>query len=454
MSNKADLIKAGEGAVVKDWVEDGKPHFSRLMRLETLIHIRWIAVFFQTVSICFVAFGLGFSLPLRFCFALVALSAAFNLCLHFYYPRHHRVSPNGAMLIFAADILLLSGLLYFTGGLENPFALLLIAPVGMGATSLFFRSVLLLNILAIICACILALFHYPLPWYPHEIMSLPPLFIGGLLTAIIIALVFISFDSYRLAEEARQFSNALGVTELILQKERYISAMDGLAVAAVHELGTPLTTIQLVASDFHKELGKDERYAEDVGLLLSQTERCRDILAGLGTMAGEDRSRDKVPFTLLLEEVAAPMRNFGIAIELRQGACEGAEPQVQRNPAITYGMGNLVENAVDFARSSVFLRYAWDKEAISLSIIDDGEGFSPDIVDKIGEPYISDRKKGKKKGEIAGGGLGLGLFIAKTLLERMNFKLIFRNSVDCNLGAEVRLIWPAPFDAEPKKFVF
>lgn len=438
--------------MVKDWVEDGKPHFSRLMRLETLIRIRWIAVFFQTISVCFVAFGLDFAVPLRPCFALVAVSAAFNIFLHFYYPPHHRVSPNGAMLIFAADIVLLSGLLYFTGGLENPFALLLIAPVGMGATSLFFRSVLLLNILAIMCACLLALFHHPLPWYPQETPDLPPLFIGGLLTAIIIALVFISLDSYRLAEEARQFSNALGVTELILQKERYISALDGLAAAAVHELGTPLATIQLVASDFKKELGQDERYAEDVGLLLSQTARCRDILAGLGSMAREDMSRDKVPFTLLLEEAAAPMRNFGIAVELRQGDCEGSEPQVGRNPAIIYGIGNLVENAVDFAHSCVFLRYAWDKKAITLSIIDDGEGFSPDIVDKIGEPYISSRKKGKNKGEIAGGGLGLGLFIAKTLLERMNFQLIFRNCADSGLGAEVRLYWPAPFDAEPKKF--
>lgn len=438
-----------------DWLENGKPHFSRLMRLNTLVRIRWISILFQAFSICFVAFYWGFSLPLRPCFALILVSSAFNLFLILRYPRRYRVSPNSAMLIFAADIVLISGLLYFTGGLENPFALLLIAPVSMGATSLFFRSVLLLNILAIAAILFLALFHYPLPWYPNQTLELPPLFIGGLLAAIIIALVFISLDSYRLAEDARQFSKALGVTELILQKERYVSALDGLAAAAVHELGTPLSTIHLVAADFYKELGRDERYAEDVSLLLSQSERCRDILAELGNLASTDNnSQEKVPLTQLLEEIAAPMRNFGIAIELRQGACEGAEPPVPRNPAFIYGMGNLVENAVDFARAQVFLHYAWNKAGIALSIIDDGGGFAPDIVDKIGEPYISSRKKRKKKGEMAGGGLGLGLFIAKTLLERMNIKLVFRNCPERNFGAEVRLVWPAPFEAAPGNSAF
>lgn len=440
------------------WAASGKPHFSRLMRLETLIRIRWIAVIFQTISICFVGFGLGFSLPFFPCFALTALSAAFNLCLQFYYPRHQRIRPNSAGLVFAADILLLSGLLYYTGGLENPFALLLIAPVGLAATSLFFRSVLLLNILAIAAALFLCFYHKPLPWYPQEALHLPPLFIGGLLAAIVIAMIFISLDSYRLAEEARQFGNALGVTELMLQKERYISALDGLAAAAVHELGTPLSTIQLVASDFDKQLGHDPRYKEDVSLLLSQTERCRDILAGLGNLASEDvGGGDKISLSLLLEEAAAPVRNFGIEIELRQGVSEGAEPQLRRNPALTYGLGNLVENAVDFAKSKVLLDYAWDKDAISIAIIDDGSGFAPEVADRIGEPYISYRsrnsgEKAKEKGAMAGGGMGLGLFIAKTLLERLGIKLSFRNSADAALGAEVRLIWAAPFDEEAAEF--
>jgi len=426
-------------------------HFSRLMRLETLIRIRWVAVLFQAVSICIVAFGLEFKLPIQSCFAIIALSVAFNLFLIFYYPRRHRVRPGTAMLIFAIDIILLSCLLYYTGGLENPFALLLIAPVGLAATSLFFGSVLALNILAAVCALLLAFFHYPLPWYADQPLCLPDLFVLSLFISIIIAMIFISFDSYRLAEEARRFSSALGVTELMLQKERYISALDGLAAAAVHELGTPLSTIHLIATDFHKELAKDERYKEDVDLLLSQSERCRSILAGLGSMAREEASKEHVPFSLLLEEIIQPVRGFGVAIELRKGMCEGEEPLVSHGPAVNYSLSNLVENAVDFAKSKVYLDYSWNKETIFLSIIDDGEGYSPGTLDKIGEPYISSRKQKKQKGDIAGGGMGLGLFISKTLLERMNIKLVFRNSADENLGAQVDIVWPAPFDAEPEK---
>lgn len=437
----------------KVWADGNKPHFSRLMRLETLVRIRWIAVFFQTASICVVAFYLNFSMPLLPCFALIIISVVLNLFLIFFYPKHYRINPNGAAIIFAGDILVISALLYFTGGLENPFALLLVAPVGLAATSLYLRSVLFLNFLTIAAVLFLGLYHEPLPWYAHEALSFPPLFVFAMFLAIIITLVFISLDCYRLAEDARQFSNALGVAELILQKERYISALDGLAAAAVHELGTPLSTIHLVASDFRKILGKDERYAEDVSLLLSQSERCRDILSGLGNLAAEDIGKhEQVPFTLLLEEAAAPVRGFGIAVDLCEGVCEGAEPHLPRNPAVSYAIGNLVENAVDFAHSEVLLRYAWDKNHASLSVLDDGDGFPPDIIDKIGEPYISSRKKDKKKGEISGGGLGLGLFIAKTLLERMQVRLTFRNNP--RGGAEVQLLWTAPFDAVPGKLLY
>jgi len=224
----------------------------------------------------------------------------------------------------------------------------------------------------------------------------------------------------------------------------------------VHELGTPLSTIRLIAGDFHKELGKDPHYKEDVSLLLSQTERCRDILASLGSLTETDVSGgDKVPLTLLLEEAAAPARNFGIAIELHKGECEGSEPQMRRSPALSYGLGNLVENAVDFARSKVLLNYSWDPDCLTISIIDDGEGFAPEVADKIGEPYISSRKRRKQadKNKMTGGGMGLGLFIAKTLLERLHIELTFRNSADPNLGAEVKLFWRAPFDeAKPQQF--
>jgi two-component system sensor histidine kinase RegB len=256
--------------------------------------------------------------------------------------------------------------------------------------------------------------------------------------AVFASIAFTAIYAFRVAAEARLLANALAATELVLQREQHLSALDGLAAAAAHELGTPLATITVVAKEMEKALGKDPKYGEDVKLLRSQSERCREILKRLTSLSSEGEAHlSRMPLTSLIEEVTAPHRDFGISIRLRPGERIGPEPVGQRNPGVIYGLGNLVENAVDFARKSVTVSWSWDNEAVTFSIIDDGPGFPAEIIDRIGEPYMSTRQ-----GTEAGGGLGLGLFIAKTLLERSGATIDFRNSSGLGEGAVVQISWP------------
>src|SRR5690606_11913064 len=242
--------------------------------------------------------------------------------------------------------------------------------------------------------------------------------------AVVSSIAFTGMYAYRVAEEARLLADALSATELVLQREQHISALDGLAAAAAHELGTPLATITLVAREMEKALGDDPRFHEDVTLLRSQSERCREILKRLTSLSSESEEHmARLPLTSLIEEMAAPHRDFGIDIEFQPEACDGPEPVGRRNPGVIYGLGNLVENAVDFARNHVIIRWSWDHAMVRITIVDDGPGFPAEVLDRIGEPYVSRRPAGAT----AGGGLGLGLFIAKTLLERSGAALDFAN---------------------------
>lgn len=287
-------------------------------------------------------------------------------------------------------------------------------------------------------ATLLVFFHLPLPWHEGAPLAMPFIYVAGMWMAVLSSIAFTAIYAFRVAAEARLLANALAATELVLQREQHLSALDGLAAAAAHELGTPLATITLVAKEMEKALGKDAKYGEDVTLLRSQSERCREILKRLTSLSSEGEAHlSRLPLTSLVEEVTAPHRDFGISIKLRPGERSGPEPVGRRNPGVIYGLGNLVENAVDFARESVTVRWSWDEATVSFSIIDDGPGFPPEIIDRIGEPYMSTRQ-----GTEAGGGLGLGLFIAKTLLERSGATLDFRNSSGLGEGAMVRISWP------------
>ena len=409
------------------------------LRLNTLIRLRWLAIIGQSATVLFVAYWLEFPLPVSMCFALIAASAWLNLFLAFRYPAAHRLPPAFAFVILLFDAIQLVGLLYMTGGLTNPFSVLMIVPVIVSATSLPARLTVLLWAAVVGLATLLAFFHLPLPWFPGTALVVPFVYIAGMWMAVFSTMTFTAFYAYRVAEEARLLANALSATELILQREQHLSALDGLAAAAAHELGTPLATITLVAKEMERELSADSRFAEDVTLLRSQAERCREILKRLTSLSGEGEAHmARLPFTSLIEEVIAPHRNFGIDIALAPGERQGPEPVGRRNPGVIYGLGNLVENAVDFARERVTLEWRWNDARVELVMTDDGPGYPPEIIDRIGEPYMSKRTNR----DSGGGGLGLGLFIAKTLLERSGAQVAFGNAGEPGKGAVVTVSWP------------
>lgn len=413
--------------------------FHRL-RLTTLIRLRWLAIIGQSVAVVGVAYWLDFPLPVSLCFALIALSAWLNLFLAFRYPATLRLAPKAAMAILLFDALQLAGLLFMTGGLTNPFALLISVPVVVSATSLPPLFTLSLGGVVGVAVSILAFFHLPLPWMDGAELSMPLVYVAGIWVAIVASIAFTAIYAWRVAEEARLLGDALAATELVLQREQHLSALDGLAAAAAHELGTPLATIALVAKEMERALGPDDRYREDVTLLRSQSERCREILKRLTSLSTEGEMHiARMPLTSLIEEVTAPHRDFGIRIDVQKGDSAGPEPIARRNPGVIHGLGNVIENAVDFARRSVILRYRWDFERVSIEVIDDGDGFPAEILHRIGEPYMTTRP-----GSEGGGGLGLGVFIAKTLLERSGAEIVFRNADEAGRGALIAVTWSRP----------
>ena len=412
----------------------------RRLRLDTLVRLRWLAVGGQTAALLVVHVGLGYPLPIGIAFFLVALSAWLNVFLKIHSPASLRISERAASLQLGYDILQMSGLLYLTGGLGNPFAFLLMAPVMVSATALSAQKTILLGLLATLCASLLAIFHMPLPWPGITEFRLPAVYSAGIWIALVSSLGFMATYAFRVAEEARQLADALAATELVLAKEQHLNALDGLATAAAHELGTPLATIFLAAKELSDEFDPDDPRGEDVALIRSQSERCRDILRQLTSLSSdEDKTYQSMAVSQLIEDVVDPHRGFGVDLSVSASG-QGPEPIGSRNAAIRYGLGNLVENAVDFAETSVTVDATWDDRSVSISIRDDGPGFALEVLSKIGDPYVS-RRRSQADRKQTGGGLGLGFFIAKTLLERTGAKLFLENRAPPEHGAHIRVTW-------------
>ena len=331
----------------------------------------------------------NFSFICPLCLVVIACSIGLNIFLGLRYRANFRVSENAAASLLAFDIVQLALLLYLTGGLRNPFSLLLIVPVIISAATQSYRQTLLLGTLAVILVSFLAFFHLPLPWYPDQVLQIPQLFVVGTWFAIVSGLVFTAIYAYRLADENRKHSNALMATEMILQREQYLSSLDGLAAAAAHELGTPLATIALVSKEMLRELPAKSPLASDAKLLRSQAARCRDILQKLTSLPDEGVDHiGSLSLASLVDEIVEPHRNFGIDLKIgpRDGIVPIPPPTFVRNPAIVYGLGNLVENAVDFANSQVEITTKWDRESVIITITDDGPGIPKEILGRIGEP--------------------------------------------------------------------
>jgi two-component system sensor histidine kinase RegB len=418
-----------------------KPHPDphRYVRLETLVRLRWLAVIGQATAVLAVQYGLDFDLPVGPCLTLIGLSAWLNVALTLRDRMTPRIIPYDAAWLLAFDIGQHALLLYFTGGLQNPFAFLFLGPMVVAAMALPARYTLLLGALAVTCATLLLFWHEPLPWDSDELLDLPPLYMLGIWLSILLALLYLGVYAWQVAEGARRLSDALAATELTLAREQHLSQLDGLAAAAAHELATPLSTIAVIAKELSLKPGLDN--ADDIRLLHEETQRCREILGKLTQLSTTYEPFDRAPLGALLDDVVAPHRNFGIEIDIVLPPEHTDEPVGRRNPALLYGLGNLIDNAVDFAKSRVEVTGRWTDKEVTITVADDGPGFAPDVIDRLGEPYITTRGIRPHARADQPSGLGLGFFIAKTLLERSGATIAFANRAAPDHGAVVRIRW-------------
>lgn len=415
-------------------------HRSRRPRVDTLVRLRWLAVFGQMAAVLATYFVLGFPMPFALCCLVVGASIWVNIGLRIRFSHSDRLEDRPASYLMAYDLLQLALLLYLTGGLENPFAMLFLAPLMIAAVSLSAIYTAALTLLVIVCATTLTFYHRPLPWFPGQTLHLPFLYRAGIWGAIVLGAGFAAAYAWRVAEEARRLADALAATELVLVREQHLTQLDGLAAAAAHELGTPLATIKLVVKDMQKQFAAEGPIGEDLSLLMQEVERCRGILGTLTSLGSEPgHIIGTLSLGHLLEEVVQPQREFGIAIAIvKEG--EGPEPQSTRTPGVLYGLGNLVENAIDFAAANVRIVARWTDAIVAVVIEDDGPGFAHDVVMSLGEPYLTHKANRRAKSE-DGSGLGLGLFIAKTLLERSGASVSMANAVPPAKGARVTILW-------------
>ena len=406
------------------------------LRRYTLVLLRWAAVVGQAVTLLIVSQLLGYDVPIVGSLLIVGVAVLVNIAVSVSLPLDRRVSDFEAIAQLGFDILQLGVLLYINGGIENPFAILFLAPVVTSATTLSKRVLATVATMALIAALALLFWHQPLPWIPGVDFKLPRVFEVGMMSGILVGTAFTSLYAWRATTESRTMSAALSMTEQRLAQEQKLSALGSLAAAAAHELGTPLATISVTAKEMSREL-PDGPLAEDARLVLEQAQRCRSILEQLAYRGDTpDLIHETLSLEDLLEEAAEGFihRHKDLIVESPQD--KGAQPfTIQRRPELLYALKNFTENAVDFAESRVELRADVSRDTVTVSIDDDGPGFDPLVRTRLGQPYVSSRSKGR-----SAGGLGLGIFIAKTLVERTGGTVRFE--VSSLGGARVRCQWP------------
>ncbi len=419
------------------------PRDHRLLRLETLLRLRWYAVIVQACLILVGQFLVGLDLPLGSIALVLAFAVALNMALHVRAPAGYRMEESAAFVLLGADILQLAALLYFAGGVTNPFSIFFLAPVLISAMALPPQRTIVLGVLAMAATTFILPYHEPLRGQDGSTIAGPDYFSPWLWLALQGAIIFVGLYAWRIAEEARQLAQALAMTELLLEREQHISDLDGLAAAAAHELGTPLATIAVVAGELLHGKIKDEALKADLQLIKEQSARCRQILAQITTL-GEPNAAPFRTVTVsgLVAEVVARYRDRGAPISLSRDGVD-PEPRCLRNPGLLYGIGNLLQNAAEFAASAVEINVRWDDRDVTIEIRDDGPGIPGFVLERLGEPYLTSRPWDETATETGpGGGMGLGLFIAKVLLERSGASLVAENQTEPEVGATIRLMWP------------
>lgn len=399
------------------------------VRVRTLVRLRWFAILGQLATLGIIGGYLGYRFPLAPALAAIGASALLNLGLVALYPRHARLTGPEALLHFGFDLVQLGVLLFLTGGLANPFAILLIVPVTISASLLPARATAALLGIALFILVALWNWALPLPWGGHPIF-LPPLYRGGIFLGLALTMVFLAAYAWQVAAEARRQLLALAATQAALEREAKMSALGSLAAAAAHELGGPLGTITLVANDLDEALSGDPLYRDDVKLLRQEVARAREILTGIARRAEAADPFPQLPLRALLLEVAAPHQTAATVEVVVPPALEPL--RVARSPELLHGLSNLIDNAARHARSVLRLSAAQQGGDLTLTVADDGPGFPEGLLPQLGEPFLGPSRSGE-------GGTGLGVFIATTLLERTGASLSFHNAAGG--GARVDIRW-------------
>jgi len=426
---------------------------SNWVRLRTLIVLRWVAIGGQLTAITIAQRLFDLDLNLGLCFLAIGASIIANLFAVFVFPENKRLTEAEVAWMLFADVGQLAFLLALTGGLNNPFALLIMAPVTISATALKPRTTALLGAATIGFISIVAMWHLPLRTADGFIMRMPQDFVIGFWTALVIGVVFLGIFASRVTAEVYAMSEALTATQMALAREQKLTDLGGVVAAAAHELGTPLATIKLASAELIDELD-DANLKEDAILIRDQADRCRDILRSMGQAGKDDLLVRRAPLSAVIREAAEPHTNRGKALhyDIAPLSVDGPDqPTIDRRPEIIHGLRNLVQNAVDFASANVWIDVGWGEDSIVLTISDDGPGFSSQVMGRIGDPFVRQRTKGSTSQRPGYDGMGLGLFIAKTLLERSGAEISFANGGNADSekvaheirsGAIVQVRWP------------
>jgi two-component system sensor histidine kinase RegB len=432
--------------------------------LRTIILLRWWAIVGQVSALIVAQRLYNLDLELGLCYLAVGASVISNLIASFVFPENKRLQEPETFMVVLFDMLQLGLMLYLTGGLHNPFSILIVGPVIVSATALSMRSTSLLGLMAITIVTALTWYHLPLTTESGAVLRIPDVFLFGNWVAIVIAVVFLGVYSRWIASEMRAMSEALQATQMALAREQKLTDLGGVVAAAAHELGTPLATIKLTSSELAEELSDDEELYSDAMLIREQADRCRDILKSMGRAGKDDLLLRQAPLSAVLEEAAEPHSGRGKVMEFEHGplgSSTASQPEILRKPEIVHGLRNLVQNAVDFARANVWLESRWDEKTISVRIMDDGRGYPPHLLGRIGDPLMRRRGTATDPRRPEYEGMGLGLFIAKTLLERSGAYLSFANGSESfqnevafatRTGAIVEVTWPRKaLEAEQSK---
>lgn len=400
------------------------------VRVRTLMALRWIAIIGQCVTLVVVGVYLEFPLAWPSLIAAVLAAVVLNAGLGTLYPRHARLEGREVLLHLAFDLVQAGVLLFLTGGLANPFSVLLLVPITISATLLSGRGMGVLMAIAAVILAILWFWAQPLPWRGEPSVVLPPIYRFGTLIGIALGLAFLAAYVWMVSREARGRARALLATQAALEREAKMSALGALAAAAAHELGGPLGTITLIARHLLESLENDPDFGEDVRLLEQEAARSRAILVGIARRAEAEDPFPRVGLDVLLHEVAHGFTPARVPVIVD---AQGHLPVVRRTPELRHGLSNLVANAVRHAGSRVRIAASELGGDVHVCVEDDGAGFAAEVLPQLGEPFLGPSHSGS-------GGTGLGIFIATTMLERTGARLAFSNAAAG--GARVELRWP------------